>query len=375
MLKKFIYILSFLFLLNTIYANPNSYINRNNNINFLQRDYSSYNIIRTLNCNETLPIINDYFYNNERNILDKNYFYHKFINCVKKYHKLKPPSCKGLMCVKIIDIYNDEYNLPLGTHHLHSIGIVPKKFYFDNTIGVELSMSLQTKYSMENNDLLLQYWNTSSCYDIDNCNIIINKTLDIIYPKTDYIMNRVPDIITIYYHNISQDYANYQGKKMFMNLIHDSYFLQNKKNYNLKFITKIGLLTNTHIYNSLFELGKMGDKSYDMFFNKSNFSICNDNDNCILVEEKYLLVPILHFFKDIIILRYNTTIKIFNSISKNKYYLSTSIDYSYSNLYYCDYVLISFIVATLLSIISTIYLFNNTKYFLLLRNTSYYLNL
>jgi hypothetical protein len=353
--KYFIYILSFLFLLHTIYANPNSYVN------FLQRDYSSYNIIRTLNCNETLPIINDYFYNNERNILDKNYFYHKFINCVKKYHKLKPPSCKGLMCVKIIDIYNDEYNLPLGIHHLHSLGIIPKNFYFDNRIGVELSMSLQTKYSMENNDLLLQYWNTSSCYDINNCNIIINKTIDIIYPKTDYIMNRVPDIITIYYHNISQDYANYQGKKMFMNLIHDSYFLQNKKNYNLKFITKIGLITNTHIYNSLFELGELGDKSYDIISNKSNFSICNDNDNCILVEKNYLLVPVLTFFKDIIILKYNTTIKILNSISKNKYYLSTSIDYSYSNLYYCDYVLISFIVATLLSIISTIYLFNNKK--------------
>jgi hypothetical protein len=354
--KHFTYILSFLFLLNTINANLNSYVN------FLQRDYSSYNIIRTLDCNETLPVINDYFYNNERNLLDKNYFYHKFINCVKKNHKLKPPSCKGLMCVKIIDIYNDEYNLPLGRHHLHSFGIVPKYFYFDNRIGVELSMSLQTKYSMENNDLLLQNWNTSSCYDIDNCNIIINKTIDIIYPKTDYIMNRVPDIISIYYHNINKDYPNYQGKKMFMDLIHKSYFIYKNNNYKLDFINKVGTITNEHINKSLFELGKLGDKSYDIFFNKSNFSICNDNENCILVEEKYLLVPVLTFFKDIIILRYNITIKILNSVSKNKYYLSTSINYSYSNLYYCDYTLISFIVATLLSIISTIYLFNNKKY-------------
>jgi hypothetical protein len=361
-LKNITYIISFfLFLLNTIYANPNSYYNRNKNINFLQREYSAYNILKTLDCNETLPIINDFFYSNERSVFNKNYFYNKFVICVKKNHKLNPPSCNDKFCVKIIDIYNNEYNLPIGIHHLHSLGIIPKNFYFDNTIGVELSISKQTKFSMDNKNLLLQNWNTSSCYDINNCNIIINKTVDIIYPKTDYIMNRVPDIITIYYHNISQDYANYQGKKIFMNLIHDSYFLQNKKNYNLKFITKIGLLTNTHIYNSLFELGVMGDKSYDIIFNKSNFSICNDNDNCILVEKNYLLVPVLNFFKDIIILRYHTTIKILNSISKNKYHLSTSIKYNYSNLYYCDYVLISFIVATLLSIISTIYLFNNKK--------------
>ncbi len=351
--KNFIFIIYCLFLIKINLANT-GYYNKNNKINYLQRDYSAYNIIRTLDCNDTLPIINDYFYNNERNMIDKNYFYHKFINCVKKYHKLNPPKCKGEMCVKIIDVYNDEYNLPLGRHHLHSLGIIPKNFYFDNRIGIELSMALQTKYSMENNDILLQYWNTSSCYDIDNCNIIVNKTIDIIYPKTDYIMNRVPDIITIYYHNISKDYPNYQGKKMFMDLIHKSYLLYKNNNYKLNFINKVGIITNEHINKSLFELGKLGDKSYDIFFTKSNFSMCNDNDNCILVEENYLLVPILKFYKDLIILRYKTTIKILNSISNNKFNLSTSINYSFDKLYYCDYVFISFITAILFSIISTI---------------------
>ena len=68
LLKNFIHIIYCLFLIKINIVNS-SY----NKVNYLQRDYSSYNIIRTLDCNETLPIINDYFYNNENRIVTNGY--------------------------------------------------------------------------------------------------------------------------------------------------------------------------------------------------------------------------------------------------------------------------------------------------------------